>query len=341
MLTRRSGVIPSPCRPPERFSIVGTSVERSFYASSMTDAGDELRRLSSYAVHATRRGRVFAQFGPTDALVRCASVRKSLMNGLIGVAVGRGLLTLDATLAGLDIDDVDPLSPTERQATLRDLLMARSGVYHPSAFQTYPHPLLPPRHRYAPGEHWAYNNWDFNVLATILEAAAGLSVFDAFAKWFAGPLGMQDFDPSACDHRFDPRSRHPAYKFKMSVRDLARYGELFLMGGRWDSTHILPESWVVASTAPLSETSPPFDQFGSYGYLWWAGRPGDLGGRPWFAALGGTAQAVVVVPDADVVIAHSNRERVLADGTTQTGDVPAWRDVLPVIRRLVESSAAS
>lgn len=114
----------------------------------MTDVLEELERLSSYTVHtvlATKGRRVFAELGPTGALVRCASVRKSLMNGLIGAAVNRGLLRLDATLADLDINDVKPLTPTERQATLRDLLMARSGVYHRRPQGLPPPPSRRPR----------------------------------------------------------------------------------------------------------------------------------------------------------------------------------------------------
>jgi hypothetical protein len=40
-------------------------------------------------------------------------------------------------LAKLGIDDKPPsLAEAEKQATVRDLVMARSGVYHPAAYET-------------------------------------------------------------------------------------------------------------------------------------------------------------------------------------------------------------
>jgi hypothetical protein len=43
---------------------------------------------------------------------------------------------LTITLARLDIDDKKPsLTGVEKQATVRNLLEARSGVYHPTVYE--------------------------------------------------------------------------------------------------------------------------------------------------------------------------------------------------------------
>ena len=43
-------------------------------------------------------------------------------------------MDIDATMEDLGIDDFpDPLTAAERQATIRQLLLSRSGVYHPAA----------------------------------------------------------------------------------------------------------------------------------------------------------------------------------------------------------------
>ena len=120
------------------------------------------------------------------------------------------------------------------------MLMARSGVYHWAAYQENPHPLIPARHSYRPGERWVYNNWDFNALGTILELATGVKPFDALSEWFGHALQLEDFDPEQCDYSHEtvasspePVSTHPAYDFRISARDLARFGLLFLHRGDW------------------------------------------------------------------------------------------------------------
>ena len=59
------------------------------------------------------------------------------MNSLIGIAVADGKINLNDTLQKLGIDDKKPsLTDVEKQATVRDLLEARSGVYHAAAYET-------------------------------------------------------------------------------------------------------------------------------------------------------------------------------------------------------------
>ena len=56
---------------------------------------------------------------------------------MIGIAVERKQIDLGKTLAELGIDDNEPsLSAEEKTATVRDLLEARSGIYHSALFET-------------------------------------------------------------------------------------------------------------------------------------------------------------------------------------------------------------
>jgi CubicO group peptidase (beta-lactamase class C family) len=75
------------------------------------------------------RGAVVAQWGDTAAKTPLASVRKSVLNALIGNAVERGQIDLSQPIGALGIDDNEPsLSAEEKSATVRDLLQARSGL---------------------------------------------------------------------------------------------------------------------------------------------------------------------------------------------------------------------
>ena len=63
--------------------------------------------------------------------------RKSSLSALIGIAVAHHQIDLDDTVGKLGIDDSPPsLTEDEKQATVRDLLEARSGVYHGANYET-------------------------------------------------------------------------------------------------------------------------------------------------------------------------------------------------------------
>src|SRR5262249_5297964 len=79
------------------------------------------------------------------------------------------------------IDDKPPaLTDGEKQATVRDLLMARSGVYHEAAAENdHMKQVRPERGSHRHGTFWYYNNWDFNVLGTIYRQRTSGDIFGA------------------------------------------------------------------------------------------------------------------------------------------------------------------
>lgn len=248
-------------------------------------------------------GRLVYQWGDLTLKSSVASVRKSLINVLYGIFIAEGRINANATLADLDIDDTKPLTPAERQATVMNLLMARSGVYLPSVYDV--EKGRPARGSHPPGTHWFYNNWDFNVLGTIIERATDQNLFDAFASRLVLPLQMEDHAPGDGWFQHGPQSLHPVYKISMSARDLARVGLLYLRSGRWGAKQIVPESWVSDSTAIHSEVGAGH----GYGYLWWA-TEAHAGGDsmathvPMFYASGWGGQYLIVLPTLDLVIVH-------------------------------------
>jgi len=123
-----------------------------------------------------------------------ASVRKSILAMLMGEWVEKGVIDLDATLAELGVDDVEGLSETEKTATIRDLISARSGVYHPVSYGSGNPAADPARASHEPGTYYWYNNWDFNAAGAIFEDLTGRDIYEAFDAQLAQPLGLQDFD---------------------------------------------------------------------------------------------------------------------------------------------------
>ncbi|WP_234683913.1 serine hydrolase domain-containing protein [Bradyrhizobium monzae] len=226
-------------------------------ASPLQGAVDSYaKKYKPTAIMVVQDGLVVATSGDITRKVNVRSVRKSFLSALFGVAIDRGQVNTESTLGQLGIDDTAPsLSSEEKRATVRQLLMARSGVYHPAAYETSEQKVMrPPRGAHPPGTFWYYNNWDFNALGAIYEKATASNIFDGFEKVIARPLGMQDF--TAHDGTFvgDGSSLYPAYVFSMSTRDLARFGWLFLNKGQWNGVSVVPSQWTAESTNAYSET---------------------------------------------------------------------------------------
>ncbi|MHA4735305.1 serine hydrolase domain-containing protein [Ensifer adhaerens] len=284
--------------------------EAGFQAERLSAVRERAASLATDALMVIRRGKVVLETGDLGRKYLCHSIRKSLLAALYGFEVESGRIELSATLESLGIDDRQRLSQTERQATVHDLLAARSGVYHPAGYET-PAMLLTKekRHSHGPGTFWCYNNWDFNALGTIYSRATGETVHEAFVRRIAEPLGMEDFSlaaqsPDGWYESFDA-SDHPAYPFRMSSRDLARFAQLYLQGGVWRGCQILPRGWVELCTLPYSHAGSR----GAYGYMWWRERdgvflPGVVMPRGSFAAWGVGGHYALVMPALDMVVIH-------------------------------------
>ena len=214
--------------------------------------------------------REITRWGDADLPINTHSVRKAILGALVGIAVDKGLIRLDDTLASLGIDEpASPLTARERAATVRHLLQSRSGVYLHAAGETQAmSDGRPRRGQYAPGEHFYYNNWDFNVLGVIFERQTGLSIGQALQQWIAAPTGMRSFYPEHVIYRPADRSHYPQFVIFMSAADLARFGALFVQDGRWQGSQVIPAQWVRESLVPYSAVTEP-RPFDGYGYLWW------------------------------------------------------------------------
>jgi CubicO group peptidase (beta-lactamase class C family) len=212
-------------------------------------------------------------------------------------------------LAQLGIDDQPPLTAVEKTATLRMVLQARSGVYHPYVGGLLAdREAMPPRGSHPPGSLWYYNNWDFNVLGTVFEQQLHLKIATECRDRIAAPIQMQDFRLEDM-HYFGgttqtatvEQSIHPAYHFSMTARDMARFGYLFRRGGGWNGRQLIPANWVAESTTSYSDTGSG----GGYGYLWWVnGFPGVSVAN--YSARGALGKYIIVVPERDLVVVYQN-----------------------------------
>lgn len=265
-------------------------------------------------------GKVIFSYGDVAENVKIASCRKSLISMLYGKYVENGTINLESTLEELGIDDKGGLLPIERKATVRNLITARSGVYHPASNDGDDQKYAPKRGSVKPGTYHLYNNWDFNCAGAVFEQLTGKDIYDAFMEDIAIPVGMQDYKIDNQHKKgitYPTQSYFLAYHFWISTRDMARIAYLMLHKGAWNGTQVISEDWVKTTTStftPRAEMNPAsrhkkeFD----YGYLWWVFCKEYKGFDPSIYSDGYTAtglggQYITVLPALDMVIAHKDK----------------------------------
>ena len=248
-----------------------TPEKAGFSSEKLYKVSEYAAEIGTGAITALFNGRIFYSWGNISENYPCHSIRKPFLGALYSIYSSRAdkkIIEINSTLKELSIDDIPPeLTEEEKKASVRDLLMSRSGIYHEAAAESEKMKRLrPERGSRPPGTFFYYNNWDFNALGTIFEKTTGENIFRSFKKEIADRIGMEDFLLRNCSCRYEKElSQHPAYIFKMSARDMARFGLLYMNYGKWNGEEIVPEKWIRESTRSYSFKCLNGDD---YGYLW-------------------------------------------------------------------------
>jgi hypothetical protein len=257
------------------------------------------RNSNANSIVLLHKGKIVYTYGDYCRRIKCHSMRKSFLSALYGIYIDKGMIDTAATIGNLDITDTTPLTSSEKEARVIDLLKTSSGIYLPSGQETNEMKKSRPlRGSHPHGIFWYYNNWDFNVLGTIFRKKTGKDIFEAFKENIADPLHMEDFRLMDGVYDIDTLyASHPGYVFKMSARDAARFGELFLQNGKWNGELIIPQKWIEISTKSHSATTTAGI---SYGYLWWIAE--DFKGMKIYYAAGTNGQRICVIPSREIVV---------------------------------------
>ncbi len=236
------------------------------------------------------------------------SMAKSITQAAVGIAVGDGLLQVDAPAP------VASWRGTDKEAiTLLDLLEMRSGLEFVEDYvdDSVSHclemlygvgqddmaayaaalPLIHP-----PGTVWNYSSGTTNIVSRVVGDAIGgtQEAMEAYLRdRLFHPAGMSSAIP-----KFDERGTFVGSSYVYATaRDFARFGQLYLDDGMVGDERILPEGW-----RDLARTQIAYDDEGDFGYgrQWWTWPefPGSL------ACHGYEGQHTLVVPDRDLVVVH-------------------------------------
>jgi CubicO group peptidase (beta-lactamase class C family) len=242
------------------------------------------------------------------------SVAKSVLSTLVGIAIDEGLIGDVEEPVTEYLPELAERDPRFDRISLRHLLTMSSGIRYwepeiPVPFgddvSTYYDPdmrqlaLEGTRIEGPPGREWHYNNYHPLLLGLVLERVTGMSISEYMSTRLWRPLGAERDATWNLDSSWSGFEKLES-GLNATTADYARFGLLFLHGGEWNGTRIVPRAWVRAATAKDTKTDPARD----YQYFWWVDveRPGR------FYALGNFGQYIYVAPDAEVVIVRNGSD---------------------------------
>jgi CubicO group peptidase (beta-lactamase class C family) len=271
------------------------------------------------------------------------SAQKSMVSVLAGAVMYKGgSLSLSSPVYEVMNGGTFPpgLEPRKRAMTLEHLLTMTSGLQCDDWDDKETHnedemwdnaASEPDFYRYAlnlpmarnPGEKAFYCSAGANLALGVIGGATGQPVVDLFDRLVARPLKI--------DRYLWPLNGagqpYGAGGASFRARDFMKFGQLMLDGGTWNGHRILTRDYVRRSTSP----SYALGRF-HFGYLWW------IHDYPYkdrtvraFWAGGNGGQAVVVIPELDLVVATFGSNYFSAGGYyVQLEVIP--KAILPAVR---------
>lgn len=290
--------------------------------TSAINAG-EYKQITSVVV--SRHGKLiyehyFDQEG-AEGLRNTRSVTKTVTSMLVGVAVDRKQLRLDTKVLPR-FPELQPLAnpdPRKDNITVEDFLtmssllecdddnqLSRGNEERMYLIEDWSRfaaelpirgfPDWQPRPEKSPyGRAWSYCTAGVTLLGPLLERVSGQSVPDFAAAHLFKPLGIDQVK-----WQFQPKgSAMTGGGLQLRSVDLAKLGQLYLNGGRWEGQQIVSSEWVRNSIAPHANAREGYD----YGYLWWL-QTFKVDGRsvPAFGMSGSGGNKVFVLPEQDAVV---------------------------------------
>lgn len=244
-------------------------------------------KSNSFMLLADGRIVVEAYFNGTtvDSRFDVASVQKSVISTLVGLARAKGLLDLDDAISKYLAPGWSKASAAEEGAiTLRQAMTHSTGLSPKTLAKAAD-----------PGTTYDYNSFAYQKLRLVLEAATGLGIQELSAQWLFDGIGMGSTwkDRGSVDPVGSPQ-----WGIEASARDLARFGLLAQRKGAWGATKVLEPGWFDEAWTSSSVKN-------DYGLLWWLLGKGKFKGKApsdLVAALGAKDQKVYVVPSMKVVV---------------------------------------
>ena len=264
----------------------GLEIYRAWLENNVSDG--------PYGTVVIRFGKIaFEEYGGganAESKWEVGSIRKPIAGALLGMGIEEGIISLDSvvfdvwpeifTITGEDKD---------QGITLRQLVTGTSGWRASSQ----------------PGEYWRYSNLGFTASHAVVGRAYGL-VDDEVAPLVESRI-KDVIGATSWDVYHFPNNWHnnpgPKLAVDSTMRDLSRYGYLWLREGEWDGNQLLPVSYILEA-----QQNQVVSYGRHYGYYWFTNDGKELlPDAPDDAyyhignGVGGRRTVLLVAPSLDLV----------------------------------------
>ncbi|OTW88068.1 6-aminohexanoate hydrolase [Bacillus thuringiensis serovar cameroun] len=249
-------------------------------------------------------------YGPDDAY-HVASVTKTVISALIGICIDKGYIkSVDQKV----IEFFPEYNVKSSEVTVRHLLTMTA----PYPFVDWQEPLEElctqqnsvqyTLNRMGNGGEigfFKYSSAGAHVLSAIISSATGKSAREFANEQLFQPLGMREipnynmkafgfddlFGKDVKGWVHDPNDiTTGGWGLTLTVRDMAKFGRLYLNEGTYNRKQILSKSWIQESTAMNPNR---------YGYLWWLREEGGIFS---YCAMGDGGNVICCVPEKELVV---------------------------------------
>lgn len=235
------------------------------------------------------------------------STSKSFTAAAVGFAIAEKKLKLTDKVVSFFPDDLpNPVPPYLAELTVKDVLMMSDGQ------DPDPTPKVVTDTNWArkffattivnePGTKFLYNSTGTYMLSAIVTKVTGQKVIDYLLPRLFEPLRIY-----GADWETSPQGNNTGgWGLRLKTEDMAKFGQLYLQGGRWNGKQVIPKDWVKEATTikilqPLTASQTNRDSsdwLQGYCYQMWRCRHNAV------RADGAFGQYIIMLPDQDAVIA--------------------------------------
>ena len=287
------------------------------------------KRLHMHDLMILRHERVIAEasFAPwsKDNLHMLFSLSKSFTSTAVGFAVQDGLLRVEDRLIDF-FPELLPAEPCEnmKKMTLKHLLTMNTGHGEEPRWSgdCWEKVFLRSYVEYEPGTHFLYNTFATYMLAAVVQKVTGKKLLAWLREKLMDPLEMS---PDIWFEESPSGVATGGFGLNVRAEDIAKLGQFYLQGGKWNGVQLLNEQWIRDASTPWSDNrnhgGDNSDWGAGYGYQFWMCRPEGV-----FRGDGAFGQYCIVMPKQDMVVAINS-------GVDDMGAVmnSLWENLLPCV----------
>lgn len=222
------------------------------------------------------------------------SVTKSFTSTAVGIAISEGYFSINDSLLKLFEEDIPGDVPQSHLDNLDKVTVKRLLTMSVKDYTLVPltcdnwlkYILSIP----LPGVDqvvFEYSNLSAYIAGVIVEKTTKTNMMDYLEPRLFSPLGIKN-----AECKYSPEGHfYGSTGMKLTINELARFGQLYLQEGYYNGKQLLTKEWVNSAAKKQID-----NREGGYGYYFWRHKENS------YRASGMRGQACIVIPEKNAVI---------------------------------------